>query len=436
MAVPYTLPSPDGGHGCPVMSWAMLKWLKQSGHDVSLFAFAPTTGSREPKRALARRQIQSLGVPLFEPDATQNAASQWRLRLLTARKLMRPRVTDYFPDSMRFQPQWKQTVETVRPDAFWLYTTDAVALSHGTFPQIPRLASLVDLDHEARAVKRAIRPGTLRNRFRSLAENLQDRLLPEAVTEYLNACNVIIEHSVASAQWLNQRGIPARYLPNPVESNPLPADWRERREECLSRSPAKRILMVGYLRGVATQTGLHLLADEVLPALTNKLGASGWEVHIVGGGELTPSLQARLGSHPCVKLRGYVEDLEREYQQAHLNLVAVSEKLGFRTRLIEAFAYASPSVVHANNRFGMPELLDGQNCLLGANGRQLADAIIQLLGNDQLRQRLEQNARRTFEEKLSVPVVMNQMYELLRAAVTRRPLECRGFDAAFPALHL
>jgi glycosyltransferase involved in cell wall biosynthesis len=419
MAVPHTLPAPDGGHGCPVMSWAMLKWLKESGHDVSLFAFSPTESSREPGRMKARGHLKSLSVPLFEtePSAYLSRLPAWRLRLLTARKIIAPRTGDYRVESARCKTQWRQCVEHVQPDAFLLYTTDAVALAEGTFPEIPRLASLVDLDHEARELKRALRPRSFRNRLKNFAERLQDRLLPQATIKLLTSCDVVVEHSAASSRWLNQQGVPAHYLPNPVASQPLPDDWRAVRELYLAQASVKRILMVGYLRGVATQNGLHLLADEVLPALARKPGRENWEVHVVGGGELTPELKAKLSHHPKVRLRGFVENLSEEYRRAHLTLVAVREKLGFRTRLVEAFAHALPCVVHSNNLNGMPELEHKHNSLLADTGEGLAEAITQILRDDALRLRLEVNARKTYDEKLSVPVVMSKMYGMLEAQV-------------------
>ena len=424
MVVPHTLPSPDGGHGCPVMSWAMLEWLKRAGHDVSLFAFAATDGAREPNRVRARQQIADIGVELIEPTDKDRFAdqSQWQLRLLTLRRLSQPQLNDYFAAATSFRPQFERAVDRTRPDALWLYTTDAAALAARSFPHLPRLASLVDLDHEARELKRVLRPRTMRHRLRNTAERWQDRRLIEAVTQILKSCEVVVEHSLASAEWLRGQGINAHYLPNPVRLPELPPDWFERREAWLAANGVKRILMVGHLRGVATQTGLHLLADEILPALIEKKNLGAWEVHIVGGGELTPELKAKLWRHPRVRLRGFVADLAAEYQQAHVNLVAVSERIGFRTRLVEAFHYGAPSIVHTNNQAGMPEL-DGENALLADAGRGLADALARTLRSDELRRRLERSARRAYEDKLHIDAVMNRMMELLAEAVPHQHID-------------
>src|SRR5262249_29686503 len=153
------------------------------------------------------------------------------------------------------------------------------------------------------------------------------------------------------------------------------------------------------------QTGLALLADKVLPALAGRSMLDECEIHIVGGGEVTAELNAKLSSHPKVQMRGYVKKLMKEYQKTHLNLMTVIEMIGFRTRLGESFAYASPSVVHSNNRYGMPELKDEHNCLMADTGAGLADAIIRVLTDDHLRRLLEANARRTYEESLSTPVI-------------------------------
>lgn len=397
----------------------MLAWLVRAGHKVAVFAFAATEREREPNRVRARQQIADLGVELIETTGGDRFAhqAQWRLRLLTARRIARPKLDDYFAVSTGYRPQFERAVARVRPDALWLYTTDAVALADGIFPDIPRLASLVDLDHEARELKRALRPATVRHRLRNAAERWQDRRLTEAVTRTLQSCNVVVEHSLASADWLRDQGIEALYLPNPVWLPELPRDWFKRRAALLAASTVKRILMVGYLRGVATQTGLHLLADEILPALEAKRSIGQWEVHIVGGGQLTPELARKLARHPYVRLRGFVVDLAAEYQQAHVNLVAVSEKIGFRTRLVEAFHYGAPSVVHAHNRAGMPELAHNENALLASTGSGLAEALAQMLCDDSLRCRLEQNARHTYETALHIDVVMNRMLDLLQARV-------------------
>ncbi len=418
IAIPHTLPAPDGGHGCPIMSWAMVKWLKESGHNVSIFAFAPTESSREPGRMKAKERLNSLGVRLVEAGLnTKTRVPPWRLRLLTARKIVRPRLTDYMPESASYRTEWHRCVEQVQPDALWLYTTAAVALANATFPEIPRLASLVDLDHEARESKRTLRPPALRNRLKNVAERLQERLLPQAVVELLKGCDVVIEHSAASSQWLNENGVKSCYLPNPVDLQPLPDGWQVTREQYLAQSQIKRILMVGHLRGVATQTGLHTLSDEVLPALARAAIPEGWEVHIVGGGELTHELKVKLGRYQKIRLRGYVENLSQEYQRAHLTLVTVSEKLGFRTRLVEAFAYGSPCVVHSSNLYGMPELKHEYNALLSDTGEGLAEAITRILNDDWARLRLETNARRTYNQQLSVPAVMTKMYDMLEAHV-------------------
>ena len=417
MAIPHTLPAPDGGHGCPVMSWAMLRWLREAGHEVHVFAFAPTAGEREPARAGARRQIEALGAPLIETGAERPFAglSAARLRLLTARRVLRPVAEDYFAEAAFHRRAWIAAVQQVQPDAFWLYTMDAVALADRTFPEIPRLASLVDLDHEARELKRALRADTPRNRARNALERIQDRALPRVMIDYLEGCEVVVEHSISSAEWLRQHGIPAEYLPNPVDTQPLPPDWFPARDRLLREIAPRRILLVGYLRGIATQTGLRLLADEVLPALARLRDPADWEAHIVGGGELPADLHAKLAHHPRVRMRGFVEDLAAEYQRAHVNLVTVSERLGFRTRLVEAFAYGAPSVVHENNQSGMPELEDGENVLLAGAGEALAHAVPRLLADDALRARLEWNARKTYEDRLSVDYVVGAMFGMLEA---------------------
>jgi polysaccharide biosynthesis protein PslH len=109
-----------------------------------------------------------------------------------------------------------------------------------------------------------------------------------------------------------------------------------------------------------------------------------------------------LRRHPTVHLRGYVEDVNREFLSSDVLLVSTPINLGTRTRIIEGFSYGCCVVAHEANGLGIPQIVHGKNALLGKDGSELADAVIRVLTDRSLRERLQSNARRTYEENFSI----------------------------------
>ena len=240
--------------------------------------------------------------------------------------------------------------------------------------------------------------------IRRLVPSLSGRSKAARVTiELLSRCEVVVEHAAHHVAWLRRNGIQnCLYFPNPVDDAGGP-EWEARRESSATEGKPK-ILMAGHLRGIATLSGLHLLADETLPILERILGPDGFEVHIVGADALPPRLAAKL-ARPSVRLRGYVEDIHQEFLTSDVLFVPTPIELGFRTRIAEGFSFGCCVVAHSANALGMPELVHRENALLAPDGAGLADQLVRALGDPALRSRLRRNARQTYEQKLDSRLV-------------------------------
>jgi glycosyltransferase involved in cell wall biosynthesis len=279
------------------------------------------------------------------------------------------------------------------------------------------LGFLTDLDHLARRHRRRWRPiKGFRDRIYRLADALADHELPEIIARSLAKCQIVIDHAANHCEWLRTHGVPqAKYLPVPVLDRVGPT-WRTERDDALATNKCQKVSLIGNVTGAATLPGLYLLAREIIPELKKRREWGRTEVHIIGGGKLPADLLSAF-NHPWIKIRGYVDDIRAEFQSSDVFLVPTPIELGFRTRIAEAFSFGACVVAHKANSAGMPELSDGKNALLSESGSGLAGAIVRCLQEPQLRRRLEDAGRETFEQSLDGTKVCNGMIDLLEEAV-------------------
>jgi glycosyltransferase involved in cell wall biosynthesis len=198
--------------------------------------------------------------------------------------------------------------------------------------------------------------------------------------------------------------------------------WRERRSAA-APGGRPRILMIGHLRGIGTISGFHLFLPEILPRLTREFGPEGYEVHIVGGHE-PPEEFADALRHPSVRLRGRITEPDHEFLAADVLLAPNPTTTGASARILSGLTFANCIVAHTDSLIGIPELEHGTNCLLGRDGRELADATIEALRDPELRDRLGARARELFERAFAAPVAAGRLVqevERLAGARERAP---------------
>lgn len=146
------------------------------------------------------------------------------------------------------------------------------------------------------------------------------------------------------------------------------------------------------------QKGLDRLIDA-WKIVNDSLGADhGWQLHLVGDGELREALQhqvERLGLNDSVVLCGVAHDMPRVYQSAAI-LALSSLYEGLPMVLIEAQAYGVPVVSFACQCGPKDVVVDGQTGLLVPEGdiNALAEAMLKLIRNPEERERMGRDAAR------------------------------------------
>lgn len=394
---------PGLGHsGSTIAAWTILEELLAAGHEVTaVLVPAPELLDESVPGRLETLRALDVDVRLVEiPAADPPPAGRWRARAAFARSLLVPRDDELFP-SIRARPDVHDALAGV--DAFLAFGIEAIAA--GAEANRPGLAVL---SHPP-AVSRRLRlrydpPRSLAGRagersFLVHADRRTVRLLKR-----FESVGVFSEHHAA---WARRHGVDAWYAHFPMPDLAGP-DWRARRAAG-KPNPKPRILMIGHLRGIGTLSGLHPFVESILPRLNDA-----YEAHIVGGHEPPRELREAL-QHPAVRLRGPIEDAAEEFFRADVLLAPNPTTTGASARILSGLTFGCCVVAHTDSLVGIPELRDGENCLLAADGPGLAEATLQALSDAALRERLGDAGRRLYERSFSPPVAARRLVRELEA---------------------
>lgn len=169
---------------------------------------------------------------------------------------------------------------------------------------------------------------------------------------------------------------------------------------------------LGGLYGTGNSFGLWFLAREIVPALARRLGDR-FSVHVYGAGE-PPAPVAEALRHPAIRVRGFVDDIDGELRSSHVFLLANNNNPDFvvgHTRVLHAWSLGMCMVAHRNTARAMPEIVHGENALLGETADEMADLAVQAVEDEELRRRIGAGGRATLEREFTPAVVMRRVLE-------------------------
>lgn len=177
---------------------------------------------------------------------------------------------------------------------------------------------------------------------------------------------------------------------------------------------AKRVIAVGRLDYQKSFDRLVLVWEKVHENMPD------WRLDIFGQGEWKEMLQQMIderGLQDCVKLNGPTKDIGKEYAESSM-LVMSSHYEGFPMVMIEAMACGLPAVCF-DFKCGPRDIIQPEeNGLIVPDGDiyGLAEAMIRLMKDDELRKRMGENAKRVVET-YSEEKVMSKWIKLYEETV-------------------
>lgn len=134
-------------------------------------------------------------------------------------------------------------------------------------------------------------------------------------------------------------------------------------------------------------------------------------------GKSRPGDKARFESHSGVACHGYVPDIRPYFSKAECSVVPLRVGGGTRLKILDAWSMGKAIVSTSVGCEGL-ETVDGQNILIRDDPIDFAQAVVNVLRDSSLRERLGRAGRRTAEEIYAWPVVgqkLSALYKTLLA---------------------
>jgi len=404
------LPGP-AYHGGAVTCWAIVKAMLAREHRVTVLSLFDTSEFNPylESKDIQTKALYDIGAhvefvkynykELINKNNSTNIVSKAVRRLY---RLLNPEIGRFFPWA-KLSSQVHDKLEKIRPDAIFVYHFDALSAVYDS-NIAPIMAGVGDLWHLPAYFIWKIKKPSFRKYFIDGAYQLGYSIISKKLMlQMLVNCKKRGAFAAHYAEWLKkQKGFEdTLYLRTPAHDS-VGNRWRELKDEYISERENKnpKILMIGDTTGTAARWGLRLLINDVLPVLEKELGKNGFEIHLVGGGKIDKEFKI-LYELPYIKVRGRIVPPDKEFLSSDILFVPTPISLGIRVRIITGFSYGSCIVTHKANTAGIPEIEHNKNALVSDSGPGLAKEIIRALKNTKLRQKLNQNARLTFEKFFS-----------------------------------
>jgi glycosyltransferase involved in cell wall biosynthesis len=367
----------------------------------------PVELSREEQEALVGIE-RDLGFKLLPPVASPGAPAGWSSKRELLRLLITQDPAVFFP-AYALREEVASRIERAGVDVvFHLWSATALAACSDS-PR-PVFAYYGNPDHRpvrARLLHPALfgqAPAGLKHRVLRHAQLAVSSRMRRANVRLMRTARWAANVCATDAAFYAEHGHPnSFYIQNMWTAGPD--------RSALPTEPGKIVGNLGGLYATGNTFAMWFLVREVLPALDRKL-AGRFALHLFGAGEPVPPLRPRL-SHPAIVLRGFVDDIDAEILSAQIFLLLNNCNPDFiagHTRVLHAWSLGSCLVAHRNMALAMPEIVHGQNALLGESGEEIADHISAALSDDDLRRRIGEEGRRTFEREFLPSVVMERAF--------------------------
>ena len=162
-----------------------------------------------------------------------------------------------------------------------------------------------------------------------------------------------------------------------------------------------KICFMGNMRSMQNQDAAIYFANEIFPLIKQKRPTA--KFYIVGS--LPPGNIQTLASDDII-ITGFVDDLEAFLQDACLLVAPIRVAAGIQNKVLVGMGCGIPVVLTSLISHAIPELTDGENCLIRDGEQPFADACLRLMSDTSLRNSMAQRGYEmvkkhySWEEKL------------------------------------
>lgn len=234
----------------------------------------------------------------------------------------------------------------------------------------------------------------------------------------------IIAVSEAERELFIKRGFPGEK----VAVIPTAADFTVcnrsgiRKEEARKRlglSPGKRIvLFIGKRAYPPNMESALWISESLAPAVAERFPDV--EILMSGAGPVPPHVPDN------VRLTGFVSDIYDLIALSDVCISPVWRGVGIMTKVIDTMACGRPTVASRFCVEGIPELVDGENAMIGNDGTEFVEKTLYLLEHGTEAERMGMRARQMIEEHYNWDHWQWQLNEVLEACLPGARAAQRG----------
>ena len=404
--VPYP---PDAGP--KVKTWHVLRYLIQRGHEVTLVTFFRDEEAQYLD-TLKERCAQVVAIPIRRSRRTD--VVYWLKSHLTGRPFIVER-DDLAPFRQAVQKiVAEKAIDVIHADQLTMAQFALPPKRHvGRWP-----ATIFDAHNAVWTIIERLKDNARLPLKPVLA--LETKRVRRHEGQILRAFDHVLAVSEPDAQALVtawQDSTPEAALREKITVIPIAVDATALTPVERLRG-SKNILTLGTLHYPPNADGIRWFANEVFPRIQQSQPEA--TLTIVGKNPPADFLELAGRRPGTIRVTGYVPDLTPYMAESALMVVPVRAGGGIRVRILDAFARAMPVVTTTVGLEGI-QAQPGRDVLVADGAADLAEAVIQLMQNEQLQGSLAQNGRRLAETKYDWQIVLKALdgvYGSIQAART------------------
>jgi hypothetical protein len=170
------------------------------------------------------------------------------------------------------------------------------------------------------------------------------------------------------------------------------------------KKKVKIILSLGLLRRSGNLLAINFFFKKIYSKLSKKvLSSNNYQFHIFGDKNIPKNIIPFLDDK--IKVRGYVKDINKEFDTSFLmlNLNSIDEKFPIsNTRILHAWSRGLPVICHKNQALAMPELIHKKNILFAEDESGFISMINLLVEDSNLRLRIINNSLKTLNKYYNI----------------------------------
>jgi glycosyltransferase involved in cell wall biosynthesis len=378
----------------------------QREFDVTLVAFSRR--DHQPNAASLSRAAAVLGGELSEVMEPVPIRSEYslavKLRNHIRSVLSREPYIFYEYGDARFGRELKRAVGRARPDMIHLDSLDV----YRWLPSLPMVRTActhhnlesdllrLQADHFPNSVVRSYMKHQA-----NLVEQVERRLCP------LFDLNVMTSEVDAERMGTLAPGARTAVIPNGVDID----FFRPGSPEHVVRG---RVAFLGPTYMFPNRDAIDFFLTEAWPLVRQRCPESSF--HLIG--KNSADEKTRFESYPGVTCNGHVPDIRPHFAEAAVSIVPIRVGGGTRLKILDSWSMGKAVVSTSVGCEGL-DTVDGRNILIRDDPTEFAAAVVQVLRDPQLRDRLGHEARKTAEERYAWRAVGRKLVGLYKELLVR-----------------